>query len=192
MVADVSIQPCWRGDIDITPLSELFDKNKLKLENVVLQGCIPRLPLANPDLQFFPVNPRDLSPPFPPDYIPTAITILDQSHIPLWMFADVTWTLYSPSPIPTDFRKTTSPTTYSFFNTLFSYSPLLPSGAYTHSLLLTPTPSTTILIHATQTHLLARTLHPPSLLSHTLSIKHESPSPSPPPSPSTDPFTTRP
>src|SRR5271155_5509877 len=94
----------------------------------------PRLQNANPDLQFFPVNPRDSSPPFPPDCIPTAISILDQSHIPLWMFADITWTLYHHPQVPTNSRKTTSPATNSFFNNLFSYSPLLPSGAYTHSI----------------------------------------------------------
>ena len=40
MVGDV-VLPCWKGDIDITPLSKLFDEVELKSEIGILEGILP-------------------------------------------------------------------------------------------------------------------------------------------------------
>lgn len=72
------------------------------------------------------------------------------------------------------------------FQKFLQNSPVLPNNSHTTSLLLT-TPDANILItcqnHSTHSTLLARSLHPPSLLTPSLSIKRESPSPPPQPNP---------
>ena len=43
------------------------------------------------ELEFVPLSVRDVSPPFPPDVIPTAVTVVDLCQLPLWMLADMSW-----------------------------------------------------------------------------------------------------
>lgn len=101
---DSDMQPCWRGNIDISQLTETFDEEaenalakfggpKGLLEGKGSSTCI----CVNPkDVYFIPTNPRDLAPPFAPDMIPTAVAVVDLTEVPLWMFADSTWNLYRP------------------------------------------------------------------------------------------------
>ena len=83
-------------------------------------------------------------------------------------------------------RQTTSRQTNTFFQHLLQTSTVLPDTSYTNGLLL-QTPETHLIItaHSTPVILIARALHPPSLLTAVLTTKYESPSP--PPS-NDDPF----
>jgi hypothetical protein len=99
MVTGVVIQPCWKGNIDISPLSDTFDEgdgypNIDHYGGFLQGGHLLMNRFLKLDLQFFPVNSRDLAPPFPPGVTPTVSGPIDLGLIPLWMFADMTWNLY--------------------------------------------------------------------------------------------------
>ena len=80
-------------------------------------------------------------------------------------------------------RSTTSGNTNKFFESLLQSSPLLPDNTFAYALLLT-TPETNILIltnldpTTSLASLHAKSLHPPTLLTPSLTIKHEFPGPS--------------
>jgi Sld7 C-terminal domain len=101
------------------------------------------------------------------------------------MFADSIWNLYNLIYLfsPADERQTTSPKTNQFFLQLLERSPFLPdSSLYSSSLFLTTTESNILITaHPQSTHvnLLARALHPPSLLTPSLNVKCEPSSPLP-------------
>jgi hypothetical protein len=96
------------------------------------------------------------------------------------MFTDKIWTLYNPATITLITRQTTSRQTNTFFQHLLQTSAVLPDTSYTNAVLL-QTPETHLIItaHSTPAILIARTLHPPSLLTAALTTKYESPSPPP-------------
>jgi hypothetical protein len=130
---------------------------------------------TNGDLQFVPLDQKETSPPFPSDVTPTAISILEKSRIPLWMFADMTWSL-----------STTSVETNTFFHHVFQSISYLPNNSSEIAILLASEDSS-ILITAQanppHTILLGRALHPANLLAPALYTKRESPSPPPPENP---------
>jgi hypothetical protein len=91
--------------------------------------------------------------------------------------------VYFPLSKLPNVSSTSSPETNKFFQHLIQSSPFLPDNTFSHTLLLT-TPETNTLIIATLdptttlTSLHAQSLHPPTLLTPSLTIKHESPEPS--------------
>jgi hypothetical protein len=92
MVA-VQTPSCWQGNIDLAPLQEVDPELYSVCKHGCLQGKSHRRNATDVDLQFVPVDPRDNSPPFPPDATPTIVSIVALSQVPLWMFADMTWNL---------------------------------------------------------------------------------------------------
>jgi hypothetical protein len=189
MVTGVVIQPCWKGNIDISPLSDTFDEGD-GYPNVdhyggLLQGghwLMNRFSKVRPSIlsrQF-----KGLGSSISPWCYPNSLwSHRPESH----PFVDVCRhdmeSVRHPH-FPSNPRQTTSPETHDFFETLLQLSPRLPDNSYTHTLLLTTT-ETNILIIATlvssHSTLLARALHPISLLTPSLTVKRESPSPPPPP-----------
>jgi len=88
-----------------------------------------------------------------------------------------------PSHTLANVRSTSAGNTNKFFESLLQSSPLLPNNTFAYALLLT-TPEANILIITTLdsttslSSLHAKSLHPPTLLTPSLRIKHESPGPS--------------
>jgi hypothetical protein len=94
----VSVNPCWKVDVDITTLRAFLEDEddaprEVERDQFILRKNIRRC-FANSGLQFIPTNTRDASAPFPVDVTPKAVAVLDYLDIPLWLFGESKWTLY--------------------------------------------------------------------------------------------------